>query len=137
MKPETPLSSISPEQLPIQNRSNFERTPLSVTPESSINTGAERNEQKAETSAILADVNLTTATLNPVISNTTVDQKTTVSDTPSVAKDDDLIEKEWVDKAKKIVAGTRDNPYQREEEVNKLQIDYLKKRYGRELGVAE
>jgi len=137
MKPETPLPSISPEQLPVQNRSSVERAPLLTTPESSINTSAERNEQKAETSAILADVNLTTAIFNPVIGNTTVVQKTTVSDTPSVAKDDDLIEKEWVDKAKKIVAETRDNPYQREEEVNKLQIDYLKKRYGRELGVAE
>lgn len=55
-------------------------------------------------------------------------------DNPSVAADDDLIEKEWVDKAKKVIASTRDDPYKREREVNKLQVDYLKKRYGKALG---
>lgn len=59
-----------------------------------------------------------------------------VSDTPLVAGDDDLIEKEWVDKAKKIIAETKDDPYKREQEVGKLQADYLKKRYGHELGEA-
>jgi len=55
---------------------------------------------------------------------------------PTLAADDDLIEKEWVDKAKKIITNTRDDPYQREQEINKLQADYLRKRYGKELGVS-
>jgi hypothetical protein len=55
-------------------------------------------------------------------------------DTPTTAGDDDLIEKEWVDKAKKILAETRDDPYRREQEVGKLQIEYIRKRYGREIG---
>ena len=50
------------------------------------------------------------------------------------AGDDDLIEKEWVDKAKKILAETRDDPYRREREVSKLQIEYIRRRYGREIG---
>ena len=53
---------------------------------------------------------------------------------PDVASDDDLIEKEWVDKAKKILAETRDDPYRREREVSKLQIEYIRRRYGREIG---
>lgn len=57
-------------------------------------------------------------------------------DAPISASDDDLIEKEWVDKAKKILAETKDDPYRRESEVNKLQIDYIRKRYGREIGSA-
>jgi hypothetical protein len=57
-------------------------------------------------------------------------------DTPATAGDDDLIEKEWVDKAKKILAETRDDPYRREQEVGKLQIEYIRKRYGREIGSA-
>lgn len=57
-----------------------------------------------------------------------------ISDAPTVANDDDLIEKEWVDKAKKVLAETRDDPYRREQEVNRLQADYLVKRYGRKLG---
>lgn len=56
---------------------------------------------------------------------------------PTIANDDDLIEKEWVDKAKKIITDTRDDPYRREREVNRLQIDYLKKRYGKVLGEAD
>lgn len=53
---------------------------------------------------------------------------------PVVAADDDLIEKEWVDQAKKIINDTKDDPRRRELEVTKLQIDYLKKRYGRDVG---
>jgi hypothetical protein len=53
---------------------------------------------------------------------------------PATAADDDLIEKEWVDKAKQIIAETRDDPHSREKAVNKLQADYLRKRYGKELG---
>jgi len=60
-----------------------------------------------------------------------------LSNNPAVANDDDLIEKEWVDKAKKIVAETRDDPHLQDEKVNKLQADYLKKRFGRELGATE
>ncbi len=55
---------------------------------------------------------------------------------PTIAADDDLIEKEWVDKAKKIISNTQNDPYLREQEVTKLQIDYLRKRYGKELGTS-
>lgn len=56
-------------------------------------------------------------------------------DTPSVASDDEVIEKEWVDKAKKIIIQTKDNPYQQERQVSKLQADYLKKRYGKDVKI--
>lgn len=61
----------------------------------------------------------------------------TEDDLPVAAADDDLIEKEWVDKAKKIIADTKDDPARREKEVGRLQVDYLKKRYGKELGAAD
>ncbi len=59
---------------------------------------------------------------------------TSDDDTPVSAGDDDLIEKEWVDKAKKILAQTRDDPFTREREISKLQIEYIRRRYGREIG---
>lgn len=59
----------------------------------------------------------------------------TSDDTPLTANDDDLIEKEWVDKAKKIIASTKDDPYLQEKEVSKLQADYLKKRYDKEIKI--
>ena len=65
-------------------------------------------------------------------------QSTTSGDTAAlIANDDDLIEKEWVDKAKKIIAETKDDPYRREVEIGKLQIEYIRKRYGREIGKVE
>jgi len=57
-----------------------------------------------------------------------------IATSPSVASDDDLIEKEWVERAKKLLDETKDDPYRREQEVSRLQADYLLKRYGRELG---
>lgn len=69
-----------------------------------------------------------------VVSSTTDDNG---SASPAVADDVDVIEKEWVDKAKKIVDSTKDNPRAQEKEVSKLQAEYLMKRYGKQLKVTE
>lgn len=58
-------------------------------------------------------------------------------DNPVTAADEEVIEKEWVDKAKKIITQTKDDPYKQEKEVSKLQADYLKKRYGKDIKVVE
>lgn len=57
--------------------------------------------------------------------------------TPLIADDVDVIEKEWVEKAKKIVDSTKSDPHQLEKEVSKLQADYLMKRYNKKLKVSE
>ena len=54
---------------------------------------------------------------------------------PAVADDGDLIEKEWVNKAKSIVEKTRHDPYEQSLEISKLRADYLQKRYGKQLKV--
>lgn len=56
---------------------------------------------------------------------------TSASTNPAIAADDDLIEREWVEKAKKVIAETRHDPHLQEAEVSKLQADYLQKRYGK------
>ena len=53
--------------------------------------------------------------------------------TPAVANDIDLIEKEWVDKAKAIVAKTRNDPHAQNSEMNRFKADYMKKRYGKDI----
>jgi hypothetical protein len=58
-------------------------------------------------------------------------QQVADSSNPAGAADEDLIEKEWVEKAKKVVADTKHDPYLQGQEVSKLQADYLKKRYGK------
>jgi hypothetical protein len=75
--------------------------------------------------------------LPPAANDAPVAPSAPADDTPLIANDDDLIEKEWVDKAKQILATTKDDPYRREREVSKLQIEYLRKRYGKELAQSD
>lgn len=56
---------------------------------------------------------------------------------PVAADDSDLIEKEWVSKAKEIVERTRENPYQQTRELNLFKADYMKKRYNKTLKLSE
>lgn len=57
----------------------------------------------------------------------------TGSDTPDIANDVDVIEKAWVDKAKQIIKETKDDPKAQEDAFEQLQIEYHKKRYGRDI----
>jgi len=59
------------------------------------------------------------------------------SDVPLIADDVDVIEKEWVDKAKNIVNKTKEDPFEQEKEVSKLQVDYLAKRYNKNIKQAQ
>lgn len=52
---------------------------------------------------------------------------------PAIADDVDVIEKEWVDQAEEVIQATKDDPYKEEEAVEDMQIDYMKKRYGKEI----
>lgn len=70
------------------------------------------------------------------VANSSADDDSTII-TPAVAADDDIIEKEWVDRAKKIVSDTRDDPYEQKKEVGYLQRSYLKKRYGKDIGATD
>ena len=49
------------------------------------------------------------------------------------ADDLDLIEKEWVMKAKEVVDHTQGDPYLQTRELNKIKADYIKKRYNRDI----
>jgi hypothetical protein len=60
-----------------------------------------------------------------------------VIDVPDTADDTDLIEKEWVNKAKHIVETSRDNPNLQNKEISKLKADYIQKRYNKQLKVSE
>ena len=138
MKPENLIPSFNPETMPSMPRPNIEHINNPQAPESGIESSSERVEQIAEAQAIASDVNITTPLViidnNSRDNSSDVANNSTLSDVPLLANDEDLIEKEWVDKAKKIISDTKDDPYLREEEVGKLQVDYIQKRYGRSLG---
>ena len=48
-----------------------------------------------------------------------------------VKDDGDLIEKEWVNKAKQIAERTREDPYKQSEELTIFKADYMKQRYNK------
>lgn len=56
---------------------------------------------------------------------------------PDLANDVDVIEKEWVDKAKEIVNDSRDDPHRQNHNVSVLKADYMKKRYGKDIKIPE
>ena len=130
---------VQQEAIPQQNRyetpsfgadyGSFEKCDNSIE---TINTSA------AEAAGITAPQ---VALPQPVVAQplTNPDSQTVPSDDNAtlIANDDDIIEKEWVDKAKKIIAETKDDPYRREVEISKLQIEYIRKRYGRKIGKVE
>ncbi len=64
-------------------------------------------------------------------------QKASVADPAMVADDVDLIEKAWVEKAKDIVKGTVGDPHTQNERMSQMKVDYMKKRYGRDIKTGE
>lgn len=56
---------------------------------------------------------------------------------PKIAEDVDLIEKEWVTKAKAIIDKTRGNPNEQTKELSRFKADYLKTRYSKDVKVNE
>lgn len=59
------------------------------------------------------------------------------SSTPSTADDNDLIEKEWVAKAKQIIERTREDPYGQSKQISVVKADYMKKRYNKDIKLVE
>ena len=143
MQPENSQQApMGPEQLPIPPAYTGENIPSLPPLETGIEKGAERREQAAEAGARAADAaSSAVPTALPVAPPVIIQQDDPVQDpassSPLVAADEDLIEKEWVDKAKEIIQHTRDDPHARTMKVNELQRDYLQKRYNRAIGASE
>jgi hypothetical protein len=56
---------------------------------------------------------------------------------PDEAKDDNLIEKEWVQNAKKIVHETKHDPQDQASKIGRFKKDYIKKRFGKDIKLPE
>lgn len=69
------------------------------------------------------------------LSQTPMAPATNAVASPIVAEDVDLIEKEWVDKAKAIVEKTKTDPYAQNQELHRFKADYMKKRYNKEIKI--
>jgi len=143
MQPETPRSPApSAEQLPTPPGAGGEHVPNVPPLDARFERGQERFEQAAEAGARASDAAGAASAAAAIAVPVTPVQAPPVQDpsmvsTPLVAADEDLIEKEWVDKAKEIIEQTKDDPHARTQKVNELQRDYLQKRYGKVVGASE
>ena len=141
MEPRLPSPNFGREHMPTEYGQNVERAPMPASPEVGVEQSPERFEQRSEAArAVIAaqPVLPPPVVALPQPASPAQSQSAPANDDlPLVANDDDLIEREWVDKAKKIIVETKDDPYRREQEVGRLQADYLRKRYGRELGASQ
>lgn len=137
MEPKSPLPRFEQQPPAAPERASSLEAP-SLTPEyaQTVERGGERVERRADDAMMAATPQQ--AILPVPVPQVVPDEPQQAASTsaPAVAADDDLIEKEWVDKAKQIIEQTRDDPHRREQEVSKLQAEYLRKRYGRELGAS-
>lgn len=71
------------------------------------------------------------------IAPTQVVPQTTQSAVPQTADDNDLIEKEWVTKAKQIIEKTINDPHQQSKELSVFRADYMQKRYNKQIKLSE
>lgn len=59
------------------------------------------------------------------------------NDDVMIADDADLIEKEWVNRAKAVVEQTKADPYAQNKALGKVKADYIKKRYNKDIRMSE
>lgn len=137
MNPELPKVQPSGEMMPqIPGGAEYfpdgtVRTPETLgTPEQARPAPVEQLTQSAQAAPVVPAIPVVAPPSVAPVSDTAVAS----DDTPAVAGDDDLIEREWVDKVKKIISLTKGNPYEQAKAITTLQADYLKKRYNRILG---
>ena len=112
---------------------SFEQAPKELAPERDRPQEAGEHEPSQPTEPVQAPpaLALPMPMANPINDSNAIQPAAPAA--TRTANDTDLIEKVWVDKAKKIVSETKDDPYQQEREVTKLQAEYIHKRYGKEV----
>ncbi len=139
MEPKLPRPNLSPEAQPTaapEAKSEVVSTPVERSPEVP-ETGHEQKNAISDDSALQAATQAAPAVPAPLPSVPQQQSTSTNDDStnPTVASDEDKIEKEWVDKAKKVVAETKEDPHKQSYEVSKMQVDYLNKRFGKQLNL--
>ncbi len=124
------------EQLPVQNP---EQNPSSVQSPEQLPTQHEQASKAVAQHAMpipqTPDPTATQPIQNAQASTTDDVSTTTKSRASKIIEDTDLIEKEWVDKAKKIVDTNRDDPYKQSEELTGFRAEYMQKQYNKTIKI--
>lgn len=59
------------------------------------------------------------------------------TDPRAAAQDGDRIEKEWVDKAKAVIARTQDDPFLQKDQMSRIKAEYIQKRFNKTIKTDE
>lgn len=136
MEPILPMPNNLENASPVPNAVS---QPGLISPETNPNNSVEQPREGAPVMTTPPQPSLPVVAPQPVAPPAQLPQQpiqTTTPD-PQIADDVDVIEKEWVDKAKHIVCATKEDPHQQGKEVGKLQADYLMKRYNKKIKLTE
>lgn len=60
-----------------------------------------------------------------------------IADPKAAAQDGDRIEKEWVDKAKAVIAHTQDDPFRQKDQMSRVKAEYIQKRFNKTIKTDE
>ena len=116
-----PQNNPTPEQQPVIPIAEIPQAPDVTIPATTAPGGQLTAAQAADAVAAVAATN---DVAEPAAPNTV---------NPQMAADVDVIEKEWVDKIEATLIKTAGDPHAEEEAIEDLQIDYMKKRYGKDV----
>ena len=134
MKPDIQTPGIKMNQVSFGSSSGLEQNLGQSNPEAYTGINIERGNQRTEPGNLTNSVVPATSLPTPAGADDIAVAQAALRDIPIIANDDDLIEKEWVERAKRIVSDTKGDPCKREGQVTELKVDYLQKRFGRKLG---
>lgn len=88
--------------------------------------------------AVAQATDVTSAPIQSIVDDGVKAQmKSAVDDDQLIADDIDVIEKEWVQKAKNIVDNTKDDPKQQSDQLNSLKKTYIKNRYNKDIKLVD
>jgi hypothetical protein len=134
-----PSNNSGMELPPVMEQKPVPNTPVESTPNASPEQQTQPSEKAPKATA--PSTGMPPSILNlphaqPATDSATNDSSTTPSSSsssPQFAQDKDLIDKEWVNKAKSIVERNKDDPFKQSEELTLLKADYMQKRFNKTL----
>lgn len=133
MEPDIKIPDIKMNQAPTVPGFSPEQYTNSSSPEAGYEDRVERESSPSKLETKAPAVVTAVALPEPVATDSS-GQPPALNDVPLIADDDDLIEKEWVERAKKIVSDTKGDPHKRDDQATELKVNYLQKRFGRRIG---
>jgi hypothetical protein len=121
-----------------ENQRQMEAAPPLHNGEKVFDESTEKNlvsspENKPQTQSLAASSQAASDMALPsqAITDLNTDDSATAIPHTTPADDTDRIEKEWVDKAKTVIAHTKDDPFEQKNEMSRVKAEYIQKRFNK------